>query len=72
MEMAEEGTPARPPNCLKCEFFAVSWDPDFPRSCKVFAIKSREMPSAVVYESTGHHCPAFRESPRLKKSQKKG
>ncbi len=61
--------PARAPNCLKCEFFAVSWDPDFPRSCRVFGVKSRELPSVVVYQSTGRHCPAFRESERLKRAR---
>jgi hypothetical protein len=60
-------TPDRAPNCLDCQYFAVSWDPDFPRSCKVFGIKTSRMPSHVVYESTGRHCPAFRRSPRLKK-----
>lgn len=61
--------PSRAPNCLKCVFFAVSWDPSFPRSCSVFGIKSRDLPSMVVYQSTGRHCPSFRESPRLRKNK---
>lgn len=61
--------PRRAPNCLKCRFFNVSWDPSFPRSCSVFGIKSRDMPSTLVFQSTGKHCPAFQESPRLKKNK---
>jgi hypothetical protein len=43
----------------------VSWDYSFPRGCRVFGIKSREMPSLVVKRNTGHHCPAFELSPGL-------
>ena len=60
-------SPPRAPNCLKCDYFAVSWDPAFPRSCTVFGIKSRQIPSLLVFESTGRHCPAFKLSERLKK-----
>jgi hypothetical protein len=53
-----EGSP-RPPNCLRCRYFKVTWDPAFPRSCGVFGIKSRELPAALVFRSTGQRCPAF-------------
>jgi len=59
-------TPDHPPDCLKCRFFSVSWDARFPRSCSVFGIKSREMPSLEVYRATGKHCPSFELNPRLK------
>ena len=58
------GNPA--PNCLKCVHFHVTWDPGFPRSCSVFGIKTPRMPSHVVFETTGRHCPAFRKSPRIR------
>jgi hypothetical protein len=38
----------------------------FPRSCRVFGIKSRELPSVVVYRATGHRCPAYKRSPKVK------
>jgi len=60
-------SPSRAPNCLKCAYFFVSWDPGFPRACRVFSLKSRQLPSYEVFLATGRHCPAFEESPRLKK-----
>ena len=55
--------PERAPNCLRCRYFSVSWDPRFPRACRVFGIKSRELPSRVVYRNTGRHCPSFDPAP---------
>ncbi|MDR2468642.1 MAG: hypothetical protein LBD22_06760 [Spirochaetaceae bacterium] len=49
----------RVPDCLCCVHFKVSWDADFPRSCEIFTIKSRNMPSIEVLNATGRHCPAF-------------
>ena len=57
--------PKKAPNCLKCRHFHVTWDPAFPRGCRVFGIKSKRMPSLVVKENTGHHCPSFERSPRV-------
>ncbi len=58
-------SPQSAPNCLDCEHFFVTWDPRFPRGCRVFGVKTRELPSAVVFRSTGHHCPEFALSSRL-------
>jgi hypothetical protein len=52
--------PSRPPNCLKCVHFKVTWDTDFPRSCEIFSIKCRNLPSHEVFRATGGNCPAFR------------
>ena len=60
--------PDRPPDCLKCIHFSVSWDPAFPRSCRIFGIKSRDLPSISVYRATGNHCPSFQLSPRIRRS----
>jgi hypothetical protein len=62
--------PAGPPNCLRCRHFRVSWDARFPRACRVFEIKSRELPSLEVYRATGTHCPSFELSPKLKGSRR--
>ena len=51
--------PSRAPNCLACRHFIVTWEPDYPRGCEVFGIKSRNLPSAEVFAATGIHCPAF-------------
>jgi hypothetical protein len=58
--------PEKAPNCLKCRHFYVTWDYNFPRGCRMFGIKSREMPSLAVLRNTGHNCPAFEQEPRLK------
>jgi len=58
--------PDRAPNCLQCAHFRVTWDTAYPRSCTVFDIKTRLMPSAEVFAATGLHCPAFSLKPGLK------
>jgi len=49
------------PNCLKCVYFKVSWDPAHPHACTIFGIKSRLMPALEVFRATGNNCPSFRE-----------
>jgi hypothetical protein len=58
--------PPQAPNCLKCSYFKITWDPAFPRSCEIFGFKGQTMPSSEVYRATGHHCPAFRMKEGLK------
>ncbi|MFP4373824.1 MAG: hypothetical protein ACLFPO_05820 [Spirochaetaceae bacterium] len=58
--------PAHAPNCLRCRHFFVTWDPRFPRGCRVFGVKTQRLPSRVVYESTGRHCPRFERSGRIR------
>jgi hypothetical protein len=48
-------------NCRKCEYFKVSWDPKMPYACAAFKIKSKQLPSFVVYESSGSFCKGFKE-----------
>jgi len=50
---------APPPNCLKCAYFKVTWEPDFPRACTMFGFKGKNMPYTEVLRSTGQRCPAF-------------
>lgn len=61
-----EGERGAFPNCLKCRFHRVSWDPGYPHSCSVFGIKSQALPSVEVFRSTGHHCPRFERNPRIR------
>ncbi|TFG62121.1 MAG: hypothetical protein E4H36_08745 [Spirochaetales bacterium] len=58
--------PERAPNCLKCVYFRVTYDPAYPRGCRVFAVKSRDLPSMEVFKATGHHCPSFVLSPKIR------
>lgn len=63
--MEEEKNNNKAPNCLKCAHFKVSWDPQFPRSCVIFGIKTRFLPSTEVFKATGYHCPSFVLKPGL-------
>jgi len=56
----------KPPNCLKCVHFKVTWDPAFPRSCEVFGFKTSALPQAEVFRVTGQRCPAFLQKEGLK------
>lgn len=46
-------------NCLQCVYFSVTWDPKFPRSCRLYGFKSSDMPSKTVYKSSGSVCDGF-------------
>ena len=49
------------PECLRCVHYEVTWETAFPRACKVFGIKCRNLPSREVFLSTGKHCFTFEE-----------
>ncbi|MDR2494681.1 MAG: hypothetical protein LBD24_05595 [Spirochaetaceae bacterium] len=62
MKRAEAGgdnLPIRAPDCITCRYFKVTWEPAYPRSCRLFGIKSRALPSIEVFRATGRHCPSF-------------
>jgi hypothetical protein len=46
--------------CRKCKYYAVSWDPQAPHSCRLYQIKSKQMPKIVIKKSTlGGDCMGF-------------
>lgn len=47
------------PDCFKCHHFYITIDEKFPRGCKVFGIKGKNMPSVDVKRATGISCPVF-------------
>jgi len=57
----ESSTPNKPPDCLRCRHFKITWEPAFPRACLLFGIKCRNLPSMEVFASTGSHCFAFQK-----------
>lgn len=61
--MPDGRPPQAAPNCLKCRHFVVTWNRRFPRACRAFGIQTPRMPSVVVFEQTGYHCPAFEPAP---------
>jgi hypothetical protein len=46
-------------NCLGCRHFYITYEPNHPYGCRVLGFKSKEMPSRVVYASSGMDCQAF-------------
>jgi hypothetical protein len=51
--------PARAPDCFRCRSFLITHDAERPYGCRVFAIKSRVLPSLEVWRSSGRACQAF-------------
>ena len=51
-------------DCLKCENYYVTWDAHFPKGCKIFKVKTKLMPSQLVFEATGAPCEHFLEKKR--------
>lgn len=59
-------------DCFQYINFFVTWEPKFPRGCKLFGFKSARLPSVKVYESTGVACMGFeKKDARNKKQYKK-
>lgn len=46
-------------NCLKCEYYYVTWDKYHPRGCRLFGFKGRIMPSETVKATSGQPCQGF-------------
>ncbi|UCE72268.1 MAG: hypothetical protein JSU99_02875 [Nitrospiraceae bacterium] len=46
--------------CNKCTHFYVTWDKQYPRGCRAMNFKSKDLPSTVVYESSGLECQKFK------------
>jgi hypothetical protein len=43
-------------DCRKCIHYYITWDVNFPYGCKLFKLKSKQLPSAIVFESIGNQC----------------
>jgi hypothetical protein len=54
------------PDCLKCAYYRITWNPEFPRACEMFGFKGMTMPSVEVFRAAGRPCPAFRLKEGLK------
>ncbi len=57
MSKAKKGNGAV--DCFRCVHFYVTWDENFPRGCKAYGFKSRNIPSVDVYRSSGMKCLRF-------------
>jgi hypothetical protein len=57
-----------PVNCFQCVHFAVSWDPKFPKSCKLFGFKTAGLPSVSVWRDSGAPCHGFQQKAAANKT----
>ncbi len=48
-------------NCRNCKHYYITWDNNMPYGCKSFGFKSRQIPSIVVYRSSGKACQGYEE-----------
>ncbi|MFT9495697.1 uracil-DNA glycosylase [Anaerosolibacter sp.] len=46
-------------HCASCKFYYVTWDTNFPYGCKLYKIKSKQLPSILVIQSTGKKCDQY-------------
>jgi hypothetical protein len=46
-------------NCCKCNYYYITWDPAFPKGCKLYGFKSLNLPSILVKQSSGLPCAKF-------------
>jgi hypothetical protein len=51
------------PDCLHCVHYFVTWDVQQPRGCRAYAFKSQDLPSDVVFASSGQACQLFERKP---------
>jgi len=53
--------------CRKCKHFFITWDPKNPYGCRIFGMKTKQMPSVEVFATSGKECLKFQkkeETPR--------
>lgn len=46
-------------NCRVCQYYFVTWEPGKPHGCKAYGFKSQQIPSLVVFQSSGTECSLF-------------
>jgi len=51
-------------NCRRCVHYFVTWEAQKPHGCKAYGFKSPQIPSMVVFKSSGVECNLFREKSR--------
>ncbi|MFC0525172.1 hypothetical protein ACFFGV_16445 [Pontibacillus salicampi] len=56
-------------NCFRCAHFHTTWNPSFPRGCKAYGFKTKELPSVYVFKVTGTPCMQFEPSDKQTSTQ---
>jgi hypothetical protein len=48
-------------NCRRCKHYFVTWEKNKPHGCKAYGFKSAQIPSIVVFQSSGSDCSLFKQ-----------
>jgi len=48
-------------NCRQCRHYFVTWENTKPHGCKAYGFKSAQIPSMVVFQSSGQACALFQQ-----------
>ena len=46
-------------NCRNCKHYFITWEKNMPYGCRAFGFKARQIPSLVVFQSSGKFCQAY-------------
>lgn len=55
--------PAKHVDCFRCRHLSITYRPDKPYACALFAMRSRLLPSIEVQRSSGSPCAGFEAKP---------
>jgi hypothetical protein len=56
-------------NCIQCKHYYSTWDKDLPRGCKLYTIKTMQMPSIAIKRETGSDCLGFEKKAHFDKKK---
>jgi hypothetical protein len=48
-------------DCRKCRHYFVTWQESAPHGCRAMGFKSAQLPSVVVYRTSGRACLYFEQ-----------
>ena len=59
------------PNCMKCQYYYITFDPNTPKGCRIYGIKSQQLPSMVIKNANnGSDCIGFKQKPEKNQNKK--
>ena len=53
-------------NCVKCIYFVTTWNPQFPRACRLYGFRGKQWPSIMVLNASGEPCLGFKRKDNVK------
>ncbi len=56
-------------SCLKCKHYFNTYDPQMPRGCRLFKLKSKSFPSELVKAESGDDCEGYELSGAVAKKE---